>query len=276
MLSHRMTSVYRHNIYKSIYLQHHMTSGDYTRKELKTLINRQNMLGQQVRTIGGHQYWGTFTNGFANGFGLFEYTNGDYALGYWKRGMMDSEGKPEQACVFYRKNKDAHFFGLFNLDCAVAGRLFRNFNDEKDEGETMKFGKLVKNYDSEFWDEIIPPPPVADIQARRTKAYTLQQMSELNAIKTPYGFRRVGLNQYYGEYANEFANGFGKMEYKNGDVSKGYWKNGKLHSDGEKGKACVYYRKDNDAYFFGMFENDYAVEVGPGPPHRPRSFREFF
>jgi hypothetical protein len=139
-----------------MYLHYYMASGEYTLEKLKILINRQNRLGQEMRIIGVNRYWGVYTNGSANGFGYLEYPNGDKALGYWKHDMMDSEGNSEQACVFYRKEYDAHFFGLFKGDCAVEGRLFL---DLLNEGEFMQFQELLKVYERTFWTKIMTPPP---------------------------------------------------------------------------------------------------------------------
>jgi hypothetical protein len=65
-----------------------VSSGEYTLAELKVLSNRQNMLEQDLRIIGDNKYRGTFTNGYASGFGYFEYTNGNKAWGYEKNDMM--------------------------------------------------------------------------------------------------------------------------------------------------------------------------------------------
>jgi hypothetical protein len=46
------------------------------------------MLEQDLRIIGDNKYRGTFTNGYASGFGYFEYTNGNKAWGYEKNDMM--------------------------------------------------------------------------------------------------------------------------------------------------------------------------------------------
>lgn len=70
-----------------------------------------------------------------------------------------------------------------------------------------------------------------------------------------------GANKYQGEYENGSANGFGRMTYANGDQALGYWKNGMLHSDEEKGEACIYQRAEkNGAFFLGNFKFDCAVE----------------
>jgi hypothetical protein len=132
-----------------------MTSGDYTLAELNELLNRRNHF-QEGSVIGKHRYWGGFKYGQANGFGYFEYENGDYALGYWKDGMLDSEGKRLHACVYYRAEYDAHFFGRFTSDCAVEGKLFLSLKQER---KFMQFQKLLKVYENTFWTEIMTPPP---------------------------------------------------------------------------------------------------------------------
>jgi hypothetical protein len=131
-----------------------MTSGDYTLAELEELSDRRNHF-QEGRVIGKHSYWGGFKYGQANGFGYFEYENGDNALGYWKDGMLDSEGKRLHACVYYRAKHDAHFFGLFKSGCAVEGKLFLSL---KQEGKFMQFQKLLKVDENTFWTEIMTPP----------------------------------------------------------------------------------------------------------------------
>jgi len=133
-----------------------MTSGDYTLAELHQLLNRRNSF-QEGRVIVNDSYWGGFKYGKANGFGYFEYENGNRALGFWKDGMLDSEGKLLHACVYYRAEHDAHFFGRFKSDCAVEGKLFLGI---KKEGTFMQFQELLKVYERTFWTKIMTPPQV--------------------------------------------------------------------------------------------------------------------
>lgn len=134
-----------------------MASGEYTNAKLKALLNCQNTLTPEVRELKNGRYQGGYINGYANGFGYLEYSNGDKALGYWKNGMMDSEGNSEQACVFYRVKYGAHFFGLFKGNCAVEGGLFL---DLWDEGKFMQFQELLRVDESAFWTKIMTPPPI--------------------------------------------------------------------------------------------------------------------
>jgi hypothetical protein len=134
-----------------------MASEEYALEKLKALLNRQNTLTLEVRELAKGKYQGVYINGYANGFGYFEYSNGDKALGYWRNGMMDSEENSEQACVFYRATYGAYFFGLFKGNCAVEGGLFL---DLWDEGKFMKFQELLRVDESAFWTKIMTPPPI--------------------------------------------------------------------------------------------------------------------
>ena len=131
----------------------------FTRTELEKLCERKNHLGAQPRIIGGDAYTGVFVNGFPNGFGLMEYRNGDWALGYWTVGMLDSFNERAEkyfdnlAGVFYRNNEGVYFFGLFNHDTAKEGRLFTASHKA---GLPMSFDKVQdKVYHQLFWNKII-------------------------------------------------------------------------------------------------------------------------
>jgi hypothetical protein len=137
-----------------------MASRKYSIEKLGELWNKQNALGKGFRRAGNNKFYGDdfdSTKGTAKGFGKMIYANGDQALGYWKDGMLDSEGKEEHACVYLRAEKNwMFFFGIFDKDCVVEGRLFKDVDHKGGALNSFYGDKRVKVYTSNFWNMIMP------------------------------------------------------------------------------------------------------------------------
>jgi hypothetical protein len=93
---------------------------------------------------------GTYFGGFDSqrrGFGYMEYNSGDRYIGQWKNDMMDGEG------VFYRKAKNANFYGIFDKNSAATGMLY---TDDKGDGFEIDFrSDLSYVGDDYFWNKAI-------------------------------------------------------------------------------------------------------------------------
>jgi len=136
------------------------------------------------------KYRGEYQNGFANGLGLMNYANGDIAFGYWKNGMLHSDGNEDRPCVYQRATKDnASFFGIFNFDHAVEGRLFRN---DRDNGKFEKLFDILQIpdtvqtasfWDKFFWDEILPLPAKVNPQPGEFKRDEWKNMTVNDLLK---------------------------------------------------------------------------------------------
>lgn len=115
------------------------------------------------KSISEDTYVGGFVNGKRKHFGYMEFKNGDRYIGNWMNDMMDGEG------VFYRKSKNANFYGLFKTNHASTGMLYK---DETGRGCEIDFqSNLLDVHEDSFWNTAITLANNANTQADADAAY---------------------------------------------------------------------------------------------------------
>ena len=221
----------------------------------------ENMQGRRLTGMHGGVYWGDFVQARREGAGEMQYDNGDWYSGLWAYDRMHGQGE------FKLRGVGAKFVGLFDNDRPKSGTFYssENAGGENFEWKPNAAGGYWTVYGPEFWaerglavqddrasyyGEVAVSRPTEQQRERKNSMVAL----EARAACFKGDPRRLGEGWYRGGFTNALREGFGYMQYFNGDRYVGVWKTGMLSGTG------VFYRHAEKLQIFGVFELDCAVQ----------------
>ncbi|KAL4476421.1 hypothetical protein ABPG74_010154 [Tetrahymena malaccensis] len=200
------------------------------------------------------KYEGNFVNGKRQGFCIIDWKNGDKYEGYFKNDQFDGKG------IIYQANGDK-YDGYFKNSFPHGKGIFYSSNGQKLDGyykNGFAHGKVIIYYE----EQNLFMKYEGDIMNNIVEGYGYLEMK--NGDKYEGYFKNNKINgkgiyyyseqdqynrkMYKGSFVNGRAEGFGILDWKNGDKYIGDFKNNKL-----EGKGILYY--DNSEKYDGYFKN---------------------